>query len=433
MSSSTESVSRPAPPRLMWSVVEEHLDEAEFLWGLWERALLAPQYTLDEVAAGPEERLQAHLDGLVVNGPEVGRRLLIPALEDDEPERVTAAAAALLQVSGDVGVAAVFEALHELPEQRPALVRALECADRPESMLRARALLHDDDLEIVTAAAEVLAFHHEPLDEVLGVLLMSEASAARVLGLRSLATMGDPGSYRRAVEAGLVDADLEVVGAAMEVGALLGLASAWARVRERAQLPGGALPMLLLALAGSPTDRALLVSALNHPRRRADAMWALGFDGTPEAVDAALEWLDDDVAGPLAGEVFSAVTGVDLVARRMRLPARPAESVRRSPADDLPRPDPMPILRWWTQHRGEFRDGVRYIDGAPRELAGLITALERGAMRRRPGLLLDLQLRSPPSRRPRLQLRAPSRRQRRELSGIAGLRTAPVDVHRALA
>ncbi|WP_254627626.1 hypothetical protein [Myxococcus sp. CA040A] len=44
-------------------VWEEHLDEEAFRWTQWERALVAPDFTLEETAKR-EERLLAHLDAL---------------------------------------------------------------------------------------------------------------------------------------------------------------------------------------------------------------------------------------------------------------------------------------------------------------------------------------------------------------------------------
>ena len=66
-----------------WDICEEHLDEAAFLWDRGERALNAPNYAIGEVAVGPEERLLAHLDGLVLGGQPVADKLLLPALGDD--------------------------------------------------------------------------------------------------------------------------------------------------------------------------------------------------------------------------------------------------------------------------------------------------------------------------------------------------------------
>ena len=115
----------------LWDIVEEHLDEAEFLWEQWEASLVAPNYVMREVEEGPEARLMAHIDGLVVNGPLVAERLLLPTITDidAEPTRVRAAALALLQTPGAEGFEAVFAELHSSPAQRPELARALECSE----------------------------------------------------------------------------------------------------------------------------------------------------------------------------------------------------------------------------------------------------------------------------------------------------------------
>ena len=96
---------------IVWDIYEEHLDEAAFLWAMWEQSLDAANYTLDEVIAGPEERLLAHLDGLVLGGRRVAERLLAPVLTDDDPGKVAAAAWALLQAEEADHLELVLEAL----------------------------------------------------------------------------------------------------------------------------------------------------------------------------------------------------------------------------------------------------------------------------------------------------------------------------------
>lgn len=405
-------------PEPLWDIVEEHLDEAEFLWGQRERSLVAPNYTLDEVAEGPERRLIAHLEGLVVNGPLVARKLLIPTLEEDEPHRITAAAAALLCSPGPTGLDAVIEALCELPEQRPALAQALEFAERSDLRPRMRELLGNMDLGLIAVGAQVLAFHHEAIGDSLLVLLASDDPAWRGLALRALPDEANPARYTNAILAGLADYHPVIVDAAIDAGSRMGIPAAWARARERAQDPDGKEAMLLLALGGPPGDRSQLFSALQHPRRRLGALWALGFLGTPEVVDAALEWLDDDTVGPLAGEVFTAVTGVDLVDAKLTAKAVEAEHLEHTPEHDLPRPQPMGVLHWWMQRRAQFADGQRYLAGRPNSREAIFAALARGPMRRRPALLRELQFQPPPGARPRLQLRAPIRRQRTELTAL---------------
>src|SRR6478735_8667796 len=113
---------RPIP----WAIYEEHLDEAAFLWGAWESALEAAVYTVAEVAAGPEERLRAHLDGLVIGGRPVAQKLLLPALNGDDMERVRPAAWALLAA--------------EDADHFDEVLGALASAERPKARLIARAM-----------------------------------------------------------------------------------------------------------------------------------------------------------------------------------------------------------------------------------------------------------------------------------------------------
>src|SRR4051794_14057106 len=98
---------------VLWDVAEEHLDEAEFLWDQWEKSLDAPNYALAEVAERPEERLLAHVDGLLAGGPEVIAKLVLPALDAEEPARITAAAYTLLASGEATALDAVVRCLRE--------------------------------------------------------------------------------------------------------------------------------------------------------------------------------------------------------------------------------------------------------------------------------------------------------------------------------
>jgi uncharacterized protein (TIGR02270 family) len=402
----------------LWDVLEEHLDEADFLWGAWEQSLVAPNYTLDEVEAAVESRLHAHLDGLVIGEVAAAERLLLPALESDESTRVSAAASALLLGSYESALDALFSVVQDLPEQRPALVRAFACSERGDLLARLRAGLADVDEAIVAAAAEALLAHHEPLGEVLTVLLASDDPAARSLGLRALPGEVPAPAHARAIQAGLGDDDPRVVDAAIAAGLVFAPGPTWTRVRGRADEPGGDQALLLLALRDKAGDRAAVTAALADPSRRCAAIYAFGHVGAPECVDACLEWLDDAAAGPLIGEMLQALTGVDLDDAGLAAPAGDDESLEHRPEDDLARPDPLPTMQWWLRQRPRFADGQRYLGGRPRTRAEVAQALSTGPMRRRPALLLDLQLQAPRGPRLRLDLRAPAARQRRELAEL---------------
>jgi uncharacterized protein (TIGR02270 family) len=125
-----------------WDIGEEHLDEAAFLWDRWERALNAPNYAIGEVAVGPEERLLAHLDGLVLGGQPVADKLLLPALGDDDTGKVTAATWALLQAEDADHLGAIVEAVAKAGHKiRTALGRALGLCHRGDLHARLLPLL----------------------------------------------------------------------------------------------------------------------------------------------------------------------------------------------------------------------------------------------------------------------------------------------------
>ena len=60
------------PPKaelILWDVVEEHFEEAAFLFGQWESSLYSARFDLAGLGK-IEKRLEAHVDGLIVSGTE---------------------------------------------------------------------------------------------------------------------------------------------------------------------------------------------------------------------------------------------------------------------------------------------------------------------------------------------------------------------------
>src|SRR5271166_6290087 len=125
---------RDAKPRapVRWDIVAEHLDEAGFLRQLWEEALWAHNFTLSEIASGPEERMLANLDGLVVGGSLVAETSLLPALAGADPGVVFAAAFALLASEDGDFLDPVLGAMQAAAaEPRSAFRRALALVPNP--------------------------------------------------------------------------------------------------------------------------------------------------------------------------------------------------------------------------------------------------------------------------------------------------------------
>src|SRR5439155_10020086 len=69
----------PSAPGIIQEIVEQHAEEAAFLWSLRDRATDQPHFTVHQLAE-LDERVESHLDGLRVAG-EVGLKTASAQLE----------------------------------------------------------------------------------------------------------------------------------------------------------------------------------------------------------------------------------------------------------------------------------------------------------------------------------------------------------------
>ncbi|MFY2558304.1 TIGR02270 family protein [Corallococcus terminator] len=396
-----------------WGNYEEHLDEAAFLWSQWERSLLAPDYVLTETLSD-EERLLARLDALRLGGAPVATRLLVPALESDEAERVAAAAHVLLTEDVPAGGGEAVRAALETaaPPVLAALGRALELLEPHALPSWVLALLDHQETRLRALSLDVLRAHGMDPGARLAHLLRHEhpqvlAAAVRASG--RLRLQPAPECLPRA----LASADFEVRDAAIEAGLLQGQRAAWTAcqkaVVERA--PRLRLPALLLALGGDERDLGHVRGLLALPGHLPDALWALGFSGRVSSADACLDWLGTEAVAPLAAEAFCAITGLRLEGPFVAPPAEPSdtdeggfdEDLLLKPEHALPQPQPGAVAAWWSENRKHFQPSRRYLYGSPFTGEALRGALLEAPMRRRHTLALELTLRSrgtwwPPTR-----------------------------------
>jgi len=419
-------------PPIRWDIVEEHLDEAAFLYQLWEQSLRSPKYTLREIAEGPEERMLAHLDGLVVGGSRVAQKLLIPSLASDEPGLVFAAAYALLASEDGDFLAPVLEALTRVePEPKASLLRAMELVPGARLEIRWVELAAERgplqaDLALVLVARGVDP--GQSLDSLAGS--SDTALRTRVLQLGPRV----PGCLTLArVEEALSSPDELVRSAALTAAALLRARNSAPVIRETVKElgTGFASAAVLLALSGDESAVAALVPALRVPTRAADAALALGFTGRTTAVDVLVSLLDDAKLAALAAESISAITGVP-IAKELSRPPSPWDpdqeddgDVPSAPEVDLPQPEPAALRSWWKTHAPSLDRRGRLVGGLPHGAEQVLRALESGPANRRHWLAVDLAMRL--SRAHVLTADALSARQRAELSS-AGRLPAPTRV-----
>jgi uncharacterized protein (TIGR02270 family) len=385
-------------------VLEEYLDEAAFRWVQWERALVAPDFTLVETAER-EERLLAHLEGL--EDADALDTVVRPAFDSEEAPRISAAAHALL------GLGQVDEVLVRLRgaegTSRAAMRRALEVSEARGLGERLLELLQLEDEVLQAEVLEALAFRQEASAEVLARFFTHDEPRARVAALRGALALPED-AVRRHLPALLDSAHPGIRAAAMEAGLASGVRLAWEACRKAVQLPGAHAreAMVLLALGGDEAEASLLVDLLESAELHADVLWALGFSGRLAAMEACVQYLEVPEVARLAAEAFSAMTGLRLEGayalppgeRPEGAPVPPEEQegldadLVPRPEDDLPWPHVAAVRAWWAQNQTRFAKGTRYLMGQPFSGTVLLKALESSPMRRRHVLARELAIRT---------------------------------------
>jgi uncharacterized protein (TIGR02270 family) len=426
---------------LRWDVLELHLDEAAFLWQQWEKALDSPLHAFPDLAEGLERRLDAHLSALAAAGRRAADRLLTPALADKDLDRARAAASALLAPGEGRDIAAVIKAYaHGKQVNRPAIARALQLSASPEVSQQLLPLLEVTVPFTLVPAIWLLAFRRAIPEPDLARLLNNPdpgvASAALAAARFAPGVAGVP-----MLEHALRSTPAEQE-AALVTGLVSGYRSIWRLCGDLAAAPGlagsaGRTAQVLLAMGGEDEELDRLIAMLDDRALTADALWALGFNGRVRAADACLPWMeqDDRTLARLAGEAFSAITGLELTGRYIEedLTLEDEEPIpfeqddldaklEPGPESDLPLPEPGLVSAWWSEARPKLDPAGRYLSGRPFDLDPLLDALQFGAARRRHMLALELAIRSRGAIQ--VETRAFARTQVRELTAARGQRTS---------
>lgn len=201
---------------ILWDVIDEHFDEAEFGLEQLERAFESPTRNLRDIARYPEERLLAHIDGLVVGGRPVMEQRLTPTLEAADagaPMRITAAALALIHAGEHDRLRPALAS--GSPVVARAATRACELASHPKLEAWAHDRLNEDQSpEALAALLEYVAASNLPTPPHLLQWLQTENTVLARAAARA-AIGGESSRYLPVIEHLLDHADEQVRDAAL--------------------------------------------------------------------------------------------------------------------------------------------------------------------------------------------------------------------------
>ncbi len=386
-------------------LVERHAEEAAFLWLLRRRAVHAPHYHLSALA-DLDERIEAHLDGLRVAG-DSGWQVCEAALANGPGEVFAAAVLAFASGQQD-RIEQVLQAASN-PEQSRGLVSALGWLPHEQAEKPIRQLLDARSPALRRVAIAAAAVHRRDPGQALENAFADSDAALRARALRAVGELGLARCRPALREALRVEEDacrfwaawsaVLVARDAYALNCLLALLDGSSPFRDRAVLLlGRALPLELAremhrSLAGLAGGGRMAVAAA-------------GASGNPELIPWLIEQMNIPPLARVAGEAFTLITGVDLVAEHLDggkpegFQSGPTddpldENVAPDPDEQLPWPDAEAVARWWERQRGRFARGTRYLLGKPVRPESLREALGSARQRQRAAAALELALLGP--------------------------------------
>lgn len=376
-------------------VLEEHADEAAFLWALRGRAAFAPHFDLEQLAL-LDERIVAHLQGLCV-AAGTGLQLAMRALGSIDAGTLFTAAWLAWRLQEPEAMRATLSIAASDPALAAPFVSALSWLEPVPLMPLLRRLSASTSAAHRALAFDVLvAGHAANRDDAARALEAPDAGlrarAARAVGELGLMDM------LAALERATADRDPACRFWAHWSRALRAGAPAAEQALEAADAADLRGPALDIAMrTGEPGwARSVIRCLAQEPGRQREAIAAMGAFGDPATVPWLLRLCEDGALACAAAEAIATITGVDLEAPELRRDApEPAEGEGEGeplhPEDrDARWADAAALAVWWRDEQGRFRAGARYLAGQPVSEAAALQLLRAGTQRQRRGAALEL-------------------------------------------
>lgn len=336
----------------------EHLEEASFLYG-HTRQLLGSSEVEWPQTAGFQDRLEAHIDALVVGGS------------------LAAQCCELAIREGDFGMRyAAVSVLCRLARKQTAL-QALDTAD-PADLENAHAIRDalDDELPVEWNREISDRFLSDPgrfavfLASVCAERqLVSSRDLSRALACRNLPISAEMieilGRARDSAVAGSLTPYLESESSEIRQAAAFALLRLGdPHVRKWLVHADSSENWILSAasLCGGPSTVDWLLAKPTSEDDKAHWCDALGTLGDARSIETLLGELRDPVAAEAAATALRRITGAEV---RPRKPT-PASTARISPVSPASsKPDSRLWQKWWSENRANFAPGRRYRSGKP--------------------------------------------------------------------
>jgi len=406
-------------------IVEQHAEEAAFLWFQRDAAVRRLHYTLATLAE-LDNRVDAHLDGLLCSG-EAGWGICREALEGGEAGELFAASFLAFAGGREDRIRRVLEAGSGDSFLSGGIVSSLGWLSFQQAEGAVRQLLSDGSPHLRRIGIAACASHRRDPGRHLDKALVDPDPLLVARALKAIAQVG-----RKDLLPYILDyrgsEDKLCRYAAAWSGAMLGDAASVAILRDHACADASRSEEAgEVALCRMPLPEALQWQAelaCNEETGRLSVI-AAGVIGDPVLVPWLLARMSVPELARIAGESFAMITGVDISCGDLEgacpegFEAGPTENpededVEADPDYDLPWPNRETIASWWGKHGKAFERGICYLLGEPIAPGTLERVLRVGRHHHRRTAAMRLAMTEPG--RPLFEVRAPGFRQKKLLS-----------------
>jgi uncharacterized protein (TIGR02270 family) len=389
------------------SVLLQQVDQTSFLWQLRAGAVEAQHYSLADLAK-LDQRLEAHLDGLRI-ADEEGWQLWRKELAWEEPGEVFAAAVLAFEQGNKERIAEVIQVGGTEAALTGGLISALGWLSYEQAEPHINDLLTARTTPLQRIGIAAAAIHREDPARRLGEAAsdpdpLLKARALRAVGelgrlellpilLDNLNTEDDECRFSAAWSSTLLS------GGETAVHILQSIAESG---QPRAE-PALQLAVRRMDLSSAHTWRTRLAGG---PKSMRSAVIAAGAIGDSVLVPWLISLMSDPALARVAGEAFSAITGVDIAYADLDgekpegFDAGPTEdpedeNVEMDADENLPWPDRVAVENWCDKQGSGFTPSVQHLLGKPITADWLQQVLRIGRQRHRAAAAMELALRSP--------------------------------------
>lgn len=410
--------------RIIPNVVEQHAEEAAFLWLLRDAAVSQPHYKLKDLAH-LDDRVEAHIDGLRIAGDE-GWQICREALASEEPGEVFTAA--VLAFEGDDGrrVDDVISVVQDAPENWRALVSAIGWLSDEDYQRWVPGMLSANAPSYRRLAIAGSVIHHQDLACALTAALDDPEPHFQARALRAVGELKRrdllPMLHQR-FKADDTACQFWAAWSAVLLGNHAALDALKTFATSEPSFRGEAM-QVMLRIMDVPSATKWLRDFTESPEVLRHAVLGAGIIGDPLYVPWLIKLMALPEVSRAAGEAFTMITGVDLAYDDLEgewpegFEAGPAENpededVAMDPDEDLTWPEPSLVQAWWEKNKNGFQSGKRYLVGQPISVEHCQQVLKTGFQRQRRAAALELALLQPDV--PIFNTSAPGLRQQRLL------------------